>query len=110
MSEAMRPAGVPVWDTPDRMRKAIRHAGLSVNAMAAHLDVRRETVSTWLTGRHQPSPAVLRVWALRCGVPYEWLRYGDDGPPLPRLDSNQQPFDLRLRRLARRDYGALAAA
>lgn len=80
MSEPVA-VGIPEWDTADRMRKALRASRVSVATIAEHVGVRRETVSTWLAGRHHPSVAVLRLWALRTGVPYEWLRYGtDDGP------------------------------
>jgi transcriptional regulator with XRE-family HTH domain len=70
MSEA--PA-VPEWDLADRMRKALRVSGNSVHGMADYLGVVPETVSTWINGRNRPSPATLRLWAMRCGVPYEWL-------------------------------------
>jgi transcriptional regulator with XRE-family HTH domain len=79
------------------MRKALRVAELPGRGMAAYLGVEHSTVSRWLNGRVDPSTQTLRLWALRTGVPYLWLRDGDVPPPLPRLDSNQQPFDLRLR-------------
>lgn len=67
------PAGVPEWDIADRMRKALREAGISPGQMASYLDVGGNTVSTWINGRIQPSTQTLRLWALRTGVPYEWL-------------------------------------
>jgi transcriptional regulator with XRE-family HTH domain len=87
------------FDMPDRMRRALRISGVSAGDMAEYLGVRREAVSTWLSGRINPRKSTLRLWALRTGVPLEWLETGqvpDDGPapdgaPLPRLDSNQQP-------------------
>jgi transcriptional regulator with XRE-family HTH domain len=51
--------------------------------MADYLEVGRNTVSNYLHGRTQPSAAVLRVWALRCGVPYEWLAAGVEPEPSP---------------------------
>lgn len=53
--------------------------------MAHLLDVSGNTVGNYLAGRTTPSTAVLRVWAMRCGVPLDWIRYGigpendDDG-------------------------------
>lgn len=88
------------------MRKALVHADVGVQEMADYLDVSRNAVSTWINGRIVPSTQTLRLWALRTGVPYEWLRTGNapessgDGPEggnsvsgtgLPRLDSNQEP-------------------
>ena len=90
MSETVEPAAsIPVWDTADRMRKALRESKTSVTAMAGHLGVRQETVSTWLTGRHQPDKRTLMLWALRTGVPFEWLTGGGWAP----RGSNPQPTD-----------------
>jgi transcriptional regulator with XRE-family HTH domain len=93
---------VPEFDLADRMRKALRISNVGVQEIADYLGVARNTVSTWINGRIEPSTQTLRLWALRCGVSYEWLRSGESaGEPsndpsevqLPRLDSNQQPFD-----------------
>lgn len=75
--------GVPQWDIADRMRKALREARITSRQMAAHLDVNEATISTWINGRVKPSTQTLRLWSLRCGVPFEWLRYGitPDIPP-----------------------------
>jgi|HubBroStandDraft_6_1064221.scaffolds.fasta_scaffold00861_27 transcriptional regulator with XRE-family HTH domain len=70
------PPGVPEWDTADRLRKALRHADLGVQEMASYLDVSRNTVGNWINGRIEPSTQTLRLWALRCGVSYEWLTEG----------------------------------
>jgi transcriptional regulator with XRE-family HTH domain len=85
---------VPEFDRADRMRKALRVSGISVQEIADYLGVARNTVSTWINGRIDPSTQTVRLWALRTGVPYEWLQTGeipDQGPGggLPRLDSNQ---------------------
>jgi transcriptional regulator with XRE-family HTH domain len=74
------PSGVPQWDLPDRMRKALRVSNIGVQEMADYLGVARNTVSTWINGRIEPSTQTLRLWAMRTGVPYEWLTEGDDGP------------------------------
>jgi transcriptional regulator with XRE-family HTH domain len=67
---------VPTWDLADRMRKSLREADLGVQEMADYLDVARGTVGTWINGRITPSKQTLRLWALRCGVPLEWLEHG----------------------------------
>ena len=67
---------VPVWDVGDRMRKALREAGIGVGEIADYLGVARTTVSNWINGRIEPSVQTLRLWALRCGVDYDWLRDG----------------------------------
>lgn len=67
---------IPTWDVADRLRKGLREADLSVQAMADYLGVARTTLSNWINGRIQPSTQTLRLWAMRCGIDYEWLAYG----------------------------------
>lgn len=76
MDSTVSRTNVPSWDLGDRMRKSLKVAGISVNDMAARLEVTRETVSTWINGRHRPTAAVLLVWADATHVPYSWLRDG----------------------------------
>jgi transcriptional regulator with XRE-family HTH domain len=68
---------VPEFDLADRMRKALRVAGIGVQEMASYLGVARNTVSTWINGKIAPSTQTIRLWAIRCEVSYEWLRWGD---------------------------------
>lgn len=91
---------VPEFDLADRMRKALRIAGLTVQEMADYLGVTRTTVSNWINGHVPPSKQTQRLWAMRSGVDFDWLVTGenphqavpDEGSVLlPRLDSNQQP-------------------
>lgn len=68
------------------MAIALEHAGISVGTMAEELDVHRNTISSYLHGRTRPRRSDLRVWALCCGVPFEWLLTGIEptdhgGPP-----------------------------
>jgi transcriptional regulator with XRE-family HTH domain len=98
MSQQPREA-IPAWDVADRMRKALRSSGVGVQEMADYLGVARNTVSTWINGRIEPSKQTVRLWALRTGVPYEWLETGSAPRPEPggeeraRRDSNPQPSD-----------------
>ncbi|SDU42128.1 helix-turn-helix domain-containing protein [Jiangella alkaliphila] len=93
MSEATTTgqATVPVWDFTDRMLKALRHAGIGPGEMAAYLEVSRNTVTNWTSGRTKPPATAVRLWAMRCGVPYEWLAHGihpghdHDAPSLKRV-------------------------
>jgi transcriptional regulator with XRE-family HTH domain len=62
MSEQHVPAGVPEWDVADRLRKALRVAGIGVGEMADYLGVSRTSVSNWINGRVQPSVQTLRLW------------------------------------------------
>jgi transcriptional regulator with XRE-family HTH domain len=95
----------PEFDLADRMRKSLRHAGIGVQDMADYLEVSRNAVGTWINGRNKPSPQTVRLWALRCGVPYGWLRDGGTGVTRPGPDgdagwaprgSNPQPADYKV--------------
>jgi DNA-binding transcriptional regulator YiaG len=63
-------------DLADRLAKSLQLSGISLAEMAAYMEVHRNSVGGWLNGRSQPSPANVRLWAIRTGVPYVWLRYG----------------------------------
>lgn len=82
---------------PDRLDKALKVAGLTSIEMAAHLGVSRTTISNYTNGRTEPSRSVLRDWALKTGVPLEWLETGTvtGGPDNPGesllSDSNRRP-------------------
>ena len=103
MSTSTEHMTVPEWDVVDRLHKSLREADMSVNEMALYLGVHRNTVSAWLNGRTHISGPALRAWAHRTEVNFKWLETGTPSPPngddgallLPRLDSNQQPFDYR---------------
>lgn len=72
----MRPSPSSTW--PTGCANPSRHAGITVAAMAAYLGVSRKSVGNWIGGRIDPDTRTLRLWALRCGVSYEWLTDGGD--------------------------------
>lgn len=95
MSISTDGAVIPEWDLADRLAKALRIAGLTASGMADYLEVHRNTVSAWINGRTPPSAQTVRLWALRTGVPHEWLRTGyvspsgdgpEDGPAVDAPD------------------------
>ena len=79
---------IPQFQQYHRLRLALEVEDIGVQEMADYLGVERNSVSRWINGRTQPSKQTLRLWAMRTGVPLEWLETG-----LPRLDSNQEPTD-----------------
>lgn len=101
MSTSTEHLQVPEWDLADRLTKALREARMSVNEMALHLGVHRNTVSAWVNGRTPISGPAIRAWAARTSVDYDWIVTGTPSSPrgdgngllLPRLDSNQEPSD-----------------
>jgi transcriptional regulator with XRE-family HTH domain len=67
---------VPEFDVADRMRKALRTSGVGAQEMAEYLGVCRNSVSNWINGHHPADRRTLLLWALRTGVPFEWLDRG----------------------------------
>lgn len=77
------------------MRKALRVSKVTVGEMAVYLDVDRKTIGNWLGGRSQPSRGNVISFALRTGVPFEWIELGieahdmePDGPDTQGVSSS----------------------
>jgi transcriptional regulator with XRE-family HTH domain len=64
---------IPEWDLADHLRKALRVADIGAQEMADYLEVSRTTISNYINGHTRPTGPILRIWALRCDVPFEWL-------------------------------------
>jgi len=93
---------IPAWTTGDRLRKAREFVGMGQQEMADEIGISRRSVSAYECGGSTPRRPVLLSWALRTGVPLEWLRSGTTESPRPggdggigraRRDSNPQPSD-----------------
>jgi transcriptional regulator with XRE-family HTH domain len=64
------------FDLSDRLAKSLRVSGVSNQEMAATLRVSRNTISNYIHGNTTIPYLALREWALRTGVPFEWLERG----------------------------------
>ena len=80
MSNVYDRARVPEFTFGDRLRKAREHAGVSTDEMAAVLEVSVRTIGNYENERTPVKGPVIKEWAMRCGVPYEWLRTGHVTP------------------------------
>lgn len=67
---------VPEFTLGDRLRKARELTGLDQGPFGKELDVSRATISNSERGESKPTRIVMRQWALRTGVPLEWLETG----------------------------------
>jgi transcriptional regulator with XRE-family HTH domain len=76
MSEMQQSAEVPQWTRGWRMRRALDHAGLTVETMISELGISRGTASRWLHDKGPVRDIYLKQWALRCGVSFDWLKSG----------------------------------
>jgi len=72
---------VPQWTTRDRLRKAREITGQSQAEFAKDLGVSRGTVKNYESGAISAyrRPTLL-AWAMRSGVPLEWLLTGQESP------------------------------
>lgn len=99
---------IPDWTLGDRMAKALKSQRISVQDMAEYMGISRNTITNWTHDKSRPTRGDLRLWAMRTGVPLEWLETGTapqpDGPEggstLPQVDSNHQPFGYQLAAVA----------
>jgi len=89
--EAMTPAGIPEFTVADRLRKAREKTGLDHRQFASAIDSSKGTISNYESNRYtrQRKTIVLKAWALRTGVPLEWILTGqepqDGGDGTPRI-------------------------
>jgi transcriptional regulator with XRE-family HTH domain len=72
---------VPEWDLTDRLVKARKFAGVEQSEIAEFLGLSRGAISVMETGRVVPRLGYLRLWAQRCDVSLDWLRFGDRPAP-----------------------------
>jgi transcriptional regulator with XRE-family HTH domain len=79
------------WDMADRMRKALRVSELGVQEIAESLEVSRNAVSAWINGRNTPRDRDVKMFAMRTGVDYDWLRFGASVHP-PGLEPGTHCF------------------
>jgi transcriptional regulator with XRE-family HTH domain len=73
----------PRFELRHRMALALEHGQVSKDAMADEIGCGVTTIRNYLRGRTVPSRAVLVAWALRCGVPFDWLAHGTEHPNDP---------------------------
>jgi len=94
---------VPDWTRGWRLRRALEYAGIGVAEMADELGVSRQTLTRWMHNDGVPIRSVyLKQWALRCGVPLEWITEGstagyEDDKALAELTGatwNMTPFAI----------------
>lgn len=97
---------VPAFEMRHRLALALEAAGVSNEEMAEEIGRGVTTVRNYRKGRTIPERAVLVTWALRCGVPFDWLAYGVtnlDGPRDPAEQvSKSSPWIYDVDQVGRR--------
>jgi len=76
---------VPEWTFGDRLRKARQVSGLTVRDFAEEIGVSTKTITDAEGDRRRPRKILINAYAMRTGVPREWLETGqvstdDNGP------------------------------
>ena len=71
------PTDIPEWTLGWRLQRSLAHGGVSIDDMAAELGVSRQSISRWLNARAVPRIGYLKLWALKTGVPLDWLISGE---------------------------------
>lgn len=59
-----------------RIHIARQSVNMSQEGLATTLGVHRDTISSWETGKTEPSATHLAALSHETGIPYAWLRYG----------------------------------
>lgn len=87
----------------DRLAKALHVSGVTNQDMADELEVSRNTVTNYINGHTKPKGLYLRIWALKTGVPLEWLETGNfpdtgetEKAPTPKGEGMEPPSRLEL--------------
>lgn len=81
---------IPMWTLGWRLQRSLAHAGIDVATITDELGVSRSTASRWMNDHGAaPRAAYVKQWALRCGVPYEWLATGQEPSSGPNDPSGQ---------------------
>jgi transcriptional regulator with XRE-family HTH domain len=81
MSEMQVPGNIPEETIGDRLRRSLKHSKVTVQDMAVHLEVSRNTVGNYINDHVRIPGGYLKLWAMRTGVPIEWLRTGEGETP-----------------------------
>lgn len=88
--------------------------GLTQSQFAIEVGVTRNTISAWEASDTLPRPILLKAWAMRTGVSYDWLKTGSgapsDGPGGGLLNSDRYSGLRGVSVLTPRTQRALVAA
>ena len=81
MTITLAPEGIRTrdleFDQADRIRRALRVSGVSVQDLADALEVSRNTVGNWINGHGPVRVSHLMAIAAITGAPFAWLKDGN---------------------------------
>lgn len=80
---------IPEFTLGDRLRKARELTGLGVREFAAEIGVSHGTITNAESDRRTVRPITIKAYAMRTGVPVEWLETGI-APTQPTPDGGKE--------------------
>src|SRR5438270_636065 len=69
----------------DRIKAAIKLAGLTQSELAKRLSISQAAVSAWSKGTKMPTPENIEAMAAALSASPQWLAYGEGPGPTPDL-------------------------
>ena len=64
---------------------------LSVDEIADHLGIKRDTVYKWISERQMPGHKIGRLWKFKKDEVDEWVRVGQDAPKVSEKSDGGTP-------------------
>lgn len=68
---------IPQFETRHRLALALEAAEVDVDEMAENLGVSDTTIYNYMSGARSPKLGMIKQWAFRCQVPWQWIATGD---------------------------------
>lgn len=102
-------SSVPEWTLGERLAKARSRAKVTKEEMGDILGIAPRTVLRYEADRSALRDGPLRLWAMRCNVPYEWLKSGQ-GPRGACAGSDVGPTNWYRTNTPERHSAAISAA
>lgn len=90
---------IPQFETRHRLALALEAADVDVDEMADNLGVSKQTIYNYMSGNRAPKLGMIKMWAMRCQVPWQWITTGE----LPEDDEPNEgdvSAHVTLRKLA----------
>ena len=88
---------VPTFELHHRLGLALEAADVEPGEMAATLGLAKNTIYAYMAGTRKPKLGMVKQWAMRCQVPWQWIVTGE----LPPEDGGGDTATLTIRK--RRD-------
>lgn len=71
---------IPQFETRHRLALALEAAEVDVDDMAITLGVSTTTIYNYMSGARNPKLGMVKMWAFRCQVPWQWITTGELPP------------------------------